>query len=191
MRDENLIAKFESTDTTDNNGRRYGNSGFRVGSTSNKTTSEAETIPQTHTWQNPFTDVSESDWFYSDVEYAYTNGLMNGVSATEFAPTAKLSRAMLVTVLYRYASSSVGDGASTPSGKPAGDPFLDVPPSGNSNISDFTDIDEISAWASEAMNWAVSAGLINGVGDGKVAPRGEATRAEAAALLKRYIENAG
>jgi hypothetical protein len=205
-------------------------------------------------WVNPFFDISSSDWFYGDVEYAYVNGLMTGISSTEFAPNIKLSRAMLVTVLYRYASASsvpsssapaftdvpanawyrdaiawasangivtgagdnkfapdeyvtreqfatilyrfaqlsVGYGASTSSGKPAGNPFLDVPPpSGNTDISDFTDAGDVASWAVDAMKWAVSAGLINGIGGGKIAPLDEATRAEAAALLRRYIENVG
>jgi hypothetical protein len=192
-------------------------------------------------------DVSESDWFYGDVKYAYVNGLMTGVSATEFAPNAKLSRAMLVTVLFRYAKEqwSVGSGQWSEDG---GTAFTDVPagrwysdaiawaaangsvtgvgdnkfapdeyitreqfatilfrfatssvgngrpgsvaPTGT-NISDFVDVDEISSWALDAVKWSVSAGLINGIGGGKVAPLGEATRAEAAALLRRYIENVG
>jgi hypothetical protein len=192
-------------------------------------------------WANPFFDIKASDWFYGDVEYAFVNGLMTGVSVTEFAPTAKLSRAMLVTVLYRYASSSVGATDSVARGtgfddvpsnqwysdavawaaangivngvggnrfapdenitreqaaailyrfaSSVGDDAHIVPSSGNTDVSDFIDAGDVSSWATGAMEWAVSTGLVSGVGNGKIAPRGEATRAEAAALLRRYIEN--
>jgi hypothetical protein len=195
-------------------------------------------------WANPFFDISLSDWFYSDVEYAYVNGLMTGVSATEFAPTAKLSRAMLVTVLYRYASASVGDGVLDvpPSSSPA---FSDVPSnqwysdaiswaaangivtgvgdnkfapdeyitreqfatvlfrfakeqwsvgSGQwsvdgdaGDLAAYTDIDDISFWATDALAWAVSSGIIRGDGGGSLNPQNTATRAEAAAMLRRFL----
>jgi hypothetical protein len=193
--------------------------------------------PAKSIWTNPFTDIFESDWFYSDVAFVQERGLMTGVSATEFAPNAKLTRAMLVTVLYRYAS--VGARQAVPSSSDLA--FTDVPANAwysdaitwaaangivngvgdnkfapdeyitreqfatvlfrfakeqwsvdgdAGDLAAFTDIDEISAWAADAVKWAVSSGLINGRTATTLAPLGTATRAEAAALLRRYIERA-
>ncbi|MDR2357403.1 MAG: S-layer homology domain-containing protein, partial [Oscillospiraceae bacterium] len=124
-------------------------------------------VPQP--WRNPFADVREGDWFYSDVEYAYTSGLMDGVTATEFSPNAPISRAMLVTILYRHAGAKLETGA--------GDaPFYDVP---------------ADQWYSEAVAWASASGIVNGVGGNKFAPDENVTREQFAAILLRYAEFAG
>ena len=177
-----------------------------------------------------FSDVTEDDWFYENVKFVVENKLMNGVSETEFAPNATLTRAMLVTVLYRNA------------GEPAVNksiPFEDVDMGAwyanavlwakqnnivngitenefapDSNITreqiaaimfryaqyngmeavtleenlHFTDADEISEYAVSAMNWAVGTGLINGKSATTLNPKDNATRAEIAAILQRFIE---
>jgi hypothetical protein len=114
----------------------------------------------------PFADVRESDWFYSDVEYAYINGLMTGTSATAFSPDTAMTRAMLVTVLYRLA---VGDGVlDVPS--PG---FIDVPP---------------GQWYTDAVAWAHSAGIVSGIGDNKFAPDAKIARQDLAVMLARYAD---
>ena len=118
-------------------------------------------------WTNPFSDVKESDWFYEAVKFVSSQGLMNGTSATTFAPDANLTRAMLVTVLYRYEKEPnvTGNGG-----------FTDVP-SGE--------------WYTDAVAWAAANGIVNGVGDNKFNPNGNITREELATILYRYSKFKG
>ena len=185
-------------------------------------------------FENPFTDVSESDWFFNDVKFVYQNGLMNGTSATTFSPEGTTSRGMIVTILWRMAGSPDMED------KIWGYPFADVDAtayygtavywarlngiaggyddatfgpndpitreqmaailyryaqykgydvSAKADLNKFTDADEISNYALEALQWANAEGLINGKGDGVLDPKGQATRAEAAAILMRFCEN--
>jgi hypothetical protein len=172
----------------------------------------AETAPEPSA--NPYADVSEDDWFYADVAFVRERGLMNGVSATRFAPDATATRAQIITVLARAAGADTTGGATWYSkavswavengisdgsdldgnvtreqlatllwrfaGEPA--PGADSP--------EFTDITQISDWATGAMAWAASLGLVTGYPDGGVLPQGSATRAEVAAMLRRYMEGA-
>ena len=184
-------------------------------------------------FENPFTDVSESDWFFNDVKFVYQNGLMNGTSATTFSPEGTTSRGMIVTILWRMAGSPDMED------KIWGYPFADVDAtayygtavywarlngiaggyddatfgpndpitreqmaailyryaqykgydvSAKADLNKFTDADEISNYALEALQWANAEGLINGKGDGVLDPKGQATRAEAAAILTRFNE---
>ncbi|MDR1299500.1 MAG: S-layer homology domain-containing protein [Oscillospiraceae bacterium] len=112
----------------------------------------------------PFTDVRESDWFYGDVEYAYINGLMTGTSATAFSPNTAMTRAMLVTVLYRLAVGDAALGVPNPG-------FDDVPP---------------GQWYTDAVAWAHSAGIVSGIGDNRFAPDAEIARQDMAVMLARY-----
>ena len=68
---------------------------------------------KTGVWDNPFTDVDEGDWFYNEVKYVAVNGLMNGTSDTTFSPTDDMTRAMLVTVLYRIAGEPAVNGTNS------------------------------------------------------------------------------
>jgi uncharacterized repeat protein (TIGR02543 family) len=120
--------------------------------------------------QNPFTDVRETDWFYEDVEYAYTNGLMTGTSATAFAPNTTTNRAMLVTVLYRLA---------------VGDAVLSVT---NLDTTGFTDVPS-GQWYSDAIAWAAQTGLVTGIGGGRFAPDAGITRQDFAVILYRYANS--
>lgn len=184
-------------------------------------------------FENPFTDVSESDWFFNDVKFVYQNGLMNGTSATTFSPEGTTSRGMIVTILWRMAGSPDMED------KIWGYPFADVDAtayygtavywarlngiaggyddatfgpndpitreqmaailyryaqykgydvSAKADLNKFTDADEISNYALEALQWANAEGLINGKGDGVLDPKGQATRAEAAVILTRFNE---
>ncbi|MDR2088540.1 MAG: MBG domain-containing protein [Clostridiales Family XIII bacterium] len=123
---------------------------------------------ETSAWANPFADVSASDWFFGDVEYAVTNGLFNGTSANAFSPNATMTRGMIVTVLGRL--SEVNAAAYTASG--------------------FDDVRQGQYYAAY-VEWAKENGIVNGVGGGKFAPDAEVTRQDLAALLARYADFSG
>ena len=115
----------------------------------------------------PFSDVTESDWFYDAVTYAYENGLMDGVGTGLFAPNSETTRAQLVTILYRL------------SGQPA--------PSGDSGFSDV----ETGTWYTDAVAWAAQNGIVNGVSDTQFAPGDDITREQLAVILYRYATYQG
>jgi hypothetical protein len=119
--------------------------------------------PKPDAWLNPFTDVSESDWFYSDVEFVYIKGLFHGTSKTTFSPKEPMTRAMLVTVLWQQ------------SGAPA--------VSGNT----FTDV-ATDAYYYNAVNWAVQNGITYGISNDLFGPDMEITREQMAAFLWRYAK---
>ena len=178
----------------------------------------------------PFTDVSENDWFYGAVQYVYDNDMMNGVSATSFAPNSNLTRAMMAAVLYNledqptqadssftdvadgswYADavnwaaannivSGYGDGIFGPNDNITREQMASIlyryaeykgyDVSAVGDLGQFNDADNVSEWANDVMRWAVGAGLINGMGDGSVAPQGTATRAQVATVLMNFCEN--
>ena len=114
----------------------------------------------------PFTDVSEGDWFYDPVCFVYSQGLMTGTSATTFEPNTSLSRAMLVAVLHRL------------EGSPA------------ASAGDFTDVSD-GDWYAQAVNWAASVGVVNGMGDGTFQPNTAITREQMAAILRNYATYKG
>ncbi|MCL2837613.1 MAG: chitobiase/beta-hexosaminidase C-terminal domain-containing protein [Oscillospiraceae bacterium] len=111
----------------------------------------------------PFVDVNRGDWFYNYVEYAFNNGLMNGVSATHFAPNAPTTRAMFVTVLWRLANSPNIGGESQ---------FVDV---------------ASGTWYSQAVNWAAANGIVLGISETEFAPHVEITREQMAAIIYRSL----
>ena len=111
----------------------------------------------------PFTDVREADWFYDDVVYAYENGLFSGTSDTTFSPNASMTRAMLVTILYRA----------------AGEPSV----AGITNK--FTD-NKQNQYYYEPVLWASSKGIVNGATATTFDPDGKITREQIAAILYRY-----
>ena len=114
------------------------------------------------TWKNPFTDVTEEDWFYEAVKFANENKLFNGVSSTEFAPDESMTRAMLVTVLYR----------------------LEGEPATNRSIP-FADVD-MSMYYANAVIWAKQNNIVNGVDETNFAPDLEVTREQLVTILYRY-----
>ncbi len=115
----------------------------------------------------PFTDVAVNDKYAADIAYVFKEGLMNGVSATNFAPKAELTRSMLVTILWRYG------GSPKPS---APNSFNDVP-------SD--------QWFTDAVIWAASNGIVTGYGDGRFAPNDSVTLEQALIILARYADGIG
>ena len=123
----------------------------------------------------PFTDVSESDWFYHEVAWAYEVGLINGMTATTFEPNEKITREQVATILYR-ATGKLGIELGTVEADFAG----------------YEDGAKVSDYAVEAMAWACEAGIINGISfdnSGKLYldPQGNATRAQSAKLLTMWI----
>lgn len=112
----------------------------------------------------PFTDVREADWFYDDVVYAYENGLFAGTSDTTFSPNASMTRAMLVTVLYRL------EGQPTVSGR-----------------SGFSDV-KLNSYYEDAVTWAADNGIVNGTGATTFSPNANVTREQMAAILYRYAQ---
>ena len=175
-----------------------------------------------------FSDLDTNSWYHEGVDFVLLNGLMNGMSSTEFAPNGVLTRAQLVTILYRMAGSPSVDGLNNPftdvsdgtwytnaviwaadKGVVTGTTATTFAPDVNitreqiatilfryagaeavaeDHLADFTDADKISGYARDAMNWAVANGLINGMGDGTVAPNATATRAQIATILMRYSQ---
>jgi len=109
-----------------------------------------------------FSDVAKADWFYEDVAFAVGQGLFNGVSATQFAPGASMTRAMLVSVLYRMAGSPAADGTAA---------FLDVP---------------AGQWYTDAVVWANGAGIVTGYSDAVFGTEDQVTREQIAVILHRY-----
>ena len=114
----------------------------------------------------PYTDASPDSWYASAVRYTYDNGLMNGTGEYSFEPESSMTRAMLVTVLWRYA------------GSPAGweNPFTDV---------------LNGSWFTQAVAWAAENGIVNGVGNHKFEPNSNITREQMAAILFRYAAKSG
>lgn len=115
----------------------------------------------------PYTDVSQSDWFYPYVAFAYERAWMTGTSETTFSPEETTTRAMLVTVLYRL------------EGKPAVDA-----------ASGFSDVSSGSYYA-DAVAWAKANGIINGTSETTFSPNEPVTREQTAAILYRYAQYKG
>lgn len=160
----------------------------------------------------PFTDVSVSDSFYDYVTYVYANGLMDGVSATEFNPNGTMTRAMVWAILARIdgetvtganwaaaartwaMTSGVSDGTD-PNGLVTREQFVTMlwryagEPASTYSLEAYTDASGGNEWAQTAMQWAVENGIITGVTSTTLEPQGTATRAQAAAMLMRYVEN--
>ena len=121
----------------------------------------------------PFADVAKGSWYYEGVHYAYENGLMSGTGEGTFSPDLPTSRGMLAAILYQYARIQ---------GK------LD---DSRADLSIFSDLDSLSAYAKEPMSWAVAQGLFSGVSADTLAPGGSTTRAQAAVILTAFSKAQG
>ena len=117
---------------------------------------------------SPFEDVLPGSWYAQAVSWAYDKGIVTGVTATSFQPGAPVTREQLCVILCRYAALTGKNTAASAS--------LDA----------FTDRAQVSAYAEASVRWALQAGLLTGVGDGRLAPRSGATRAQLAVLLQRF-----
>lgn len=123
------------------------------------------TVPE-KVWQNPFTDVKESDWFYSSVKFANESGIVAGVSENEFAPSLNVTRAMFVTLLYR----------------------LEKHPSSGGCI--FTDVKK-GSWYEKSVAWANENGIVNGISASEFAPDSNITREQMAVMVSRWAKYKG
>lgn len=110
-----------------------------------------------------FTDLDAKAWYHEGVDYALTNGLMNGVGGGKFEPDGQLTRAQLVTVLYRAAGE----------------------PDTGKQVNPFTDVPD-DTWYTKAVIWAANNGIVNGVAKNTFAPDDSITREQIAAMLYRY-----
>lgn len=172
----------------------------------------------------PFTDVKDTDWFASNVQYVYDNGLMNGTTTTTFEPESNLTRAQTAMVLWRIAGQPAptakapftdlvdawyrdaiawaaeqkvvngrGDGTFDPAGFITREELVTMTwryageAASEQDLSNWPDADKVYDYAAGAMKWAVETGVINGK-DGKLAPKDNATRAQFAAIIERYMK---
>ena len=119
----------------------------------------------------PFTDVKAGSWYADAVNWAAETGAVKGTSETTFSPDTPVTREQLAAILYRYAQAQ-GKGFTGAWMFPL----------------DFSDAGSVSEWADEAMHWMTMHGVINGMGDGTLAPRDNATRAQIATMFMRFAE---
>ena len=115
----------------------------------------------------PFTDVVAGTWYYGAAAYAYNNGLFAGMTPTAFAPNATMTRAMLVSVLWRLAGAPAPKAPNT---------FVDVPD---------------GAWYTDAVTWAAENGVVSGIGGSRFDPSGYVTREQTAEILYNYAHSKG
>ncbi len=181
-------------------------------------------------WVNSFNDVNENDWYYETVRAICEQGLMKGVSDTEFAPNDNITRGMFVTLLYRAENEPVAPKLNfndVPSGQyyteaiawasanniVSGISDTEFAPNNNitreqiatilhryaqyknydvsvgedTNILSYNDADKMSEYAIPALQWAIGSGIISGKGNGILDPTGNATRAETATMMIRFL----
>ena len=168
-------------------------------------------IEDTKPSKNGFDDVASSDWFADAVKYVADKGLMSGTGSDKFAPSATTTRAMLMTVLARYAGEDTTGGATwyekgmewakakgvsdgtNPNASITREQLVTMlyryagSPKADGKLDSFSDSASVSTYAADAMQWAVANGIVNG-SNGKLNPQNNATRAEVAAILMRFCE---
>ena len=120
-----------------------------------------------------FEDVQSGAYYEKAVAWASTNGIVAGISATEFDPNADITREQMAAILYRYANYKK----------------IDTQVGDNTNILSYDDYNDISEYAIPSMQWAAGSGLMVGKTETTLNPKDNATRAEAAAVFMRFVEN--
>lgn len=124
--------------------------------------------------ENIFTDVEDDAWYAKAVAWAAKNAIVDGIGGGHFDPEANVSREQLATILFRYAKT------------------LGLDTEAKADFAGFEDGDKVSSWAADAMSWAVAEGIIAGSKDGGklyLDPQGNATRAQVALMLMRFLQN--
>ena len=158
-----------------------------------------------------YSDVKTGDWYVDAVKYVSDKGLMSGTGSDKFAPSATTTRAMLMTVLARYAGEDTTGGATwyeksmewakakgvsdgtNPNANITREQLVTMlyryagSPKADGKLDSFSDAASVSTYAADAMQWAVANGIVNG-SNGKLNPQNNATRAEVAAILMRFCE---
>ncbi len=117
----------------------------------------------------PLTDIN--GWYNDAIKWAYSAGVVNGKTATTFAPNENVTREQFAAILYRYAQ------------------YKKVATDGRADLSGYTDANKISSYAYDAMSWANARGYIGGVSATSISPKTGATRAQMATILVRYVED--
>lgn len=123
------------------------------------------------TIDNSFNDVKSTDYYGNAIYWAKQNNIVSGYNSTTFAPNDNITREQMAAILYRYAA------------------YKGYSVDKTSDLSNFNDTSNISNYALTPIKWAVSSGLISGMGDGTISPLGNASRAQIATILMRFIEN--
>ena len=118
---------------------------------------------QTKLVSSIFKDIKRTDWYYNAVEYTYQRGIISGATETEFRPNAKITRGMIVTILWRMEGSPKVTG-----------------------VKDFTDVK--GQYYYDAVRWAAKNGVVNGYGDGRFGPNANITREQLATILCNYAK---
>ena len=116
-----------------------------------------------------FADVAASDWYATAVNWAASEGIVGGFGDGTFQPNSPITREQMASILYRYAE------------------YKGVDVSARAELSGYADAP--SPWAADVMQWAVAEGLLAGVTDDQLQPQGQATRAQVAAIMQRFLEN--
>lgn len=116
-----------------------------------------------------FSDVTGGSWYGQGVAWAAETGIVSGYGDGRFGPDDSITREQLAAMLFRYAQ------------------LLNMSTGGRDSLTGFSDASSVSPWAQDAVAWAVDSGIISGLPDGTLAPAGTATRAEAAAMLQRFV----
>ena len=123
--------------------------------------------------ENPFKDIVGDEWYADAVLWAYDNGIVTGFGDETFRPADLITREQMVVMMYRYAN------------------YLEEDTTVEADYDDFIDADSVSEYADEAMQWAVGNGILSGKVSKEgamLAPWGATARAEAAAIIQRYME---
>ncbi len=128
---------------------------------------------QPSTSADSFTDVASGAYYANAVAWANANGIVSGYGSGKFGPNDKVTREQLAAILYRYAQYKK----------------YDVSVGEDTNILSYDDAQSISSYAIPAIQWACGAGVVTGKSGSKLDPKGNATRAEVAAMLMRFCEN--
>ncbi|MEA4920252.1 MAG: S-layer homology domain-containing protein [Clostridiaceae bacterium] len=123
------------------------------------------------TGSTSFTDVDQDCWYTDAVKWAYENGIVNGMSDTLFAPDQAITRSEMVSMLYRFMNASGFDAE------------------GSADLDNYPDNDSVPSYASNAFEWAVASGIIEGNDSGRLSPANNATRAEVATVFERIIRS--
>ena len=123
--------------------------------------------------ENKFYDVSSKMYYDKAISWAAEAGIVDGFDAHTFKPDENVTREQLAAILYRYAD------------------YMNLSTKGASNLTKFDDYYKIGTWARDAMAWANYHGLINGVSYSRIDPKGNATRAQVAAILHRFAVEFG
>lgn len=118
-----------------------------------------------------FTDVDYSDWYGQAVAWASSEGIVGGYGDGTFQPNKAITREEMASILYRYAA------------------YKGIDVAARADLSKYSDANQIGTWATEVMQWANAEGLINGMTETTLEPQGNATRAQVADMMERFLEN--